>query len=52
MAVEYKGQHLMEEARDKLLIGDTWAESSNGKCLFVMPTGGNLNVIDDAIQMT
>ncbi|KCZ92205.1 DEAD/DEAH box helicase [Hyphomonas johnsonii] len=50
MAVEYKGAHLMEESRDKLRIGELWADASAGNCLFVMPTDRNFTVIDDAIK--
>ncbi|MAN65213.1 DEAD/DEAH box helicase family protein [uncultured Hyphomonas sp.] len=50
MAVEYKGAHLMAESRDKLRIGELWADASAGKCLFVIPTDRNFAVIDDAIK--
>ena len=38
LVVEYKGAHLAEEAREKLMVGKLWAEASDGRCLFAMPT--------------
>lgn len=39
MAVEYKGDHLInEDSREKDLIGRLWAKASNGQCLFFMAT--------------
>ncbi len=39
-AIEYKGEHLQSNAdsEEKRLIGDLWADKSNGKCLFLMAT--------------
>lgn len=50
LVVEYKGQHLAADAAEKRLIGELWAESSGGRCVFAMPTGGDLSVIDRAIR--
>jgi len=38
IAVEYKGAHLAEtpDTIDKTKLGKTWADASDGKCLFVM----------------
>ena len=41
LVVEYKGAHLAEEAREKLMVGKLWAEASDGRCLFAMPTAGD-----------
>lgn len=38
LVVEYKGGHMMAEAAEKRMIGALWAEASDGKCLFAMPT--------------
>ena len=41
MAVEYKGKHLYDaaDADEKRAVGAVWQSRSDGKCLFVMPTG-------------
>ncbi len=38
LAVEYKGAHLAsaDDAKEKRLIGELWAERSSGRCLFLM----------------
>jgi type III restriction enzyme len=38
LVVEYKGAHLVEDAQEKRMIGELWAEASSGQCLFEMPT--------------
>ncbi len=37
-AIEYKGEHLYsnDDSKVKRVIGNLWAERSNGKCLFLM----------------
>jgi len=47
LVVEYKGEHLWgaPDAEEKRMIGEQWAELSNGKCLFVMPNGKDWNSI-------
>ena len=37
-AIEYKGEHLYsnDDSKAKRIIGNLWAERSNGKCLFLM----------------
>ena len=51
LVVEYKGGHLAtgEDAREKRLIGDLWAERSNGTCLFLMVENREFARIDHAI---
>ncbi len=38
LVVEYKGEHLVsnEDSKVKKIIGNLWAERSNGRCLFIM----------------
>lgn len=52
LAVEYKGGHLVtsDESREKAVLGELWAERSNGKCLFVMPTNRDFAAIDRAME--
>lgn len=38
LVVEYKGKHLAEDAKEKRLVGELWAEASEHQCLFAMPT--------------
>lgn len=45
MAVEYKGQHLAADAADKRIIGALWADASDGRCLFAMPTGRDFDAV-------
>ncbi len=49
LVVEYKGEHLAEDAKEKQMVGDFWAEASDGQCLFVMPIGDDFAAIDRAI---
>ena len=50
LVVEYKGKHLYKLEGDKRRIGEIWAKSSNGKCLFCMPTDRNFDIIDDTLS--
>lgn len=52
MAIEYKGKHLFDgvDAEEKRAIGAVWAFRSGGRCLFVMPTGGDFSGIVRVIQ--
>ncbi len=50
LVVEYKGEHLYAEAEDKRMVGSVWASRSNGKCLFVMPEGKDLEKIRQSIN--
>lgn len=43
LVVEYKGGHLAEDAKDKQMIGDLWADASGGRCLFEMPRDNNFS---------
>jgi len=47
LVVEYKGEHLWsnDDSKEKKMIGEKWAELSNGKCLFIMPNGPDWNSI-------
>lgn len=45
LVVEYKGEHLFAEAEEKRSVGAVWESRSNGKCLFVMPEGKDLEAI-------
>jgi type III restriction enzyme len=47
LVVEYKGEYLYDakDAQEKRAIGEVWASRSNGHCLFVMPTKGDLGAI-------
>lgn len=49
-AVEYKGKHLAAEAREKLMVGELWAEASNGQCIFDMPTAGDFASLDAKLK--
>jgi len=45
LVVEYKGEHLYQEAEDKRAVGAAWESRSSGRCLFVMPEGKDLERI-------
>jgi type III restriction enzyme len=45
MVVEYKGAHLFTDAANKRAVGSVWESRSNGRCLFVMPTGTDFGEI-------
>jgi type III restriction enzyme len=49
LAVEYKGAHLYETEAGKRQIGEFWAETSGGACLFCMPTNRDYDLIDRTI---
>lgn len=49
LAVEYKGGHLYDGEGDKRKIGEVWADASDGKCLFCMPTERDFGLIDQTI---
>lgn len=51
LVVECKGEHLWsgDDATEKRMIGELWADRSNGRCLFVMPKGADWNAIAAAI---
>lgn len=46
LVVEYKGDRIdLPEEQEKLAIGEFWEQHSNSKCLFVMPTKRQFEVI-------
>lgn len=51
MAVEYKGADRYDSAdsQEKRAIGKVWESRSNGKCLFVMPSGNDFSEINKAV---
>lgn len=51
LVVEYKGAHLAtaDDAKEKRLLGQLWAERSGGTGLFVMPDGKDFATITKAI---
>ncbi|MEE1614045.1 DEAD/DEAH box helicase [Microvirga sp. CF3016] len=52
LVVEYKGGHLAsaDDAKEKRLIGELWAERSAGKCLFIMVENREFERIDRLIR--
>lgn len=54
LVIEYKGAHLAtaDDAKQKRLIGELWAERSGGKCLFLMVENREFNKIDRLIRET
>jgi len=52
LAVEYKGTYLYDgiDAEEKRAVGAVWESRSNGQCLFVMPTAGELSEIARKIR--
>lgn len=50
LAVEYKGAHLWTDAEEKRAVGAVWASRSGGRCLFVMPTEGDVSVISRIVK--
>ena len=52
LVVEYKGEHLADtsDSKEKLALGELWEKRSEGKCLFLMPIGGNFEVIKQKIN--
>jgi type III restriction enzyme len=47
--IEYKGADRWKDADHDRLIGNLWADRSNGRCIFVMLTNREFGVIDRAI---
>jgi type III restriction enzyme len=45
LVVEFKGEHLYTDAEEKRAVGAVWESRSQGKCLFVMPEGMDLEKI-------
>ena len=50
LVVEYKGGFLYDGEADKRHIGNVWAEASDGRCLFCMPTERDFRLIDRTIE--
>ena len=51
MAIEYKGKHLTnEETEEKALLGELWANQSDGSCLFAMVINKDHTAIDRAMR--
>lgn len=52
LIVEYKGEvyRTNDDSKIKMQIGDLWAEASNGRCLFCMPTARDFSTIDRLIE--
>ncbi len=51
LVVEYKGSHLAtaDDAKEKRLIGELWAERSQGRCLFLMIENREFGRIDKTL---
>ena len=49
LVVEYKGEHLFADAEEKRAVGAVWESRSQGKCLFIMPEGNDLEKIRQKI---
>lgn len=45
LVVEYKGDHLWDEAQEKRDVGAVWESRSDGKCIFVMPRAGDMEAL-------
>lgn len=52
LVVEYKGKTFaqLNSEKDKEIVGKTWADASEGKCLFVMPVARDFAAIDRVIE--
>ena len=52
LLVEYKGAHIATaaDAKEKCVIGDLWADRSQGRCLFLMIENRQFGRIDQAIR--
>lgn len=50
LVVEYKGAHFYDAEEEKRQIGAVWAEASNGKCVFCMPTARDFGTIERAVS--
>jgi type III restriction enzyme len=52
LVIEYKGAYLAttDDTKEKQLIGDLWAERSEGGCVFVMVENREFGKIDAAIR--
>ena len=52
LVIEYKGADRWsnDDSKEKRRIGELWEAKSNGKCLFIMPNGNNLEEIKAKIS--
>lgn len=52
LVIEYKGSHIAsgDDAKEKRLIGELWADRSGGSCLFLMIENKEFSRIDAAIR--
>jgi len=48
--IEYKGKPWAEEAKEKRVVGDLWAEASDGQCLFDMPVDKDFSSLDALLK--
>ncbi len=53
LVVEYKGSYLAtaDDAKEKRLVGELWADRSRGRVIFVMIENKEFTRIDRAIQV-
>lgn len=53
LVVEYKGADRWsnDDSKEKRRLGELWELKSNGKCVFVMPKGNDLETIKSAINI-
>jgi hypothetical protein len=51
LLVAYKGKdrYTTTDAEEKRAVGAVWESRTNGRCLFVMPTGGDFSAITQRI---
>jgi type III restriction enzyme len=51
LVVEYKGADRWsnDDSKEKLAVGELWADRSNGACLFVMPKGPDWGAIEKVV---
>jgi type III restriction enzyme len=54
MVIEYKGAPYItnDDSKEKRLIGELWADRSNGACIFVMVSDRQFGMMDSAIRTT
>lgn len=52
LVVEFKGEHLWQDAEEKRLVGAVWESRSARHCLFIMPKGADLAAITNKIKQS
>jgi hypothetical protein len=52
LVVEYKGKFLYDnvDSEEKRAVGAVWASRSGGKCLFEMPTDGDISALTNVLR--